>query len=94
MNGVPAGRESATALEGFLEVAGGVLASAYGRQFSKLLQLAYTTFLPALESCGDAAARPVAVRLRVALQSGEYTRPHPKRTLPASDLSSDASSFA
>jgi nucleoporin GLE1 len=93
LNGLPPNRESATALEAFLSVAGYRLACAYGRQFLKLLRHVHSAFLPRLEAAaaaGEAEARPLAVVLRAGLEGGEMTRPAAGRELAASDLSSNA----
>ena len=89
LNACPPCRESATALEALLELAGWRLHCAYGRQFAKLLHLVHSDFLPRLEAGGDAEARPVATRLRAYVEAGEHLRAHPKRNMPQTDVSTE-----
>ena len=88
LNGTPPGRDTSTALEAFLSMAGWRLHSAYGRQFLKVLGAIHTHYLPKLDAQPDAETRPVAVRLRVCVEGGAHLRPPEGRNMPLTDKSS------
>jgi nucleoporin GLE1 len=88
LNGSPPGRDTGTALEAFLSMAGWRLHSAYGRQFLKVLGAVHTHYLPKLDAQPDAETRPVAVRLRVCVEGGAHLRPPEGRNMPLTDKSS------
>ena len=87
LNHLPATRLSATALEAFLGAAGYRLASAYGRQFQKLLAYIDSAFLGDLEKQGDPDARAVHSRLRTYIGLQQYCSEPEGRRMPMSDLS-------
>ena len=88
LNGTPAGRDTGTALEAFLSMASWRLNGAYGRQFHKVLGAIHTHYLPKLDAQADAGIRPVAVRLRLAVEGGGHLSPPEGRDMPVTDLSS------
>lgn len=90
LNGLPATRFTATALDSFLAVAGFRLVRAYKRQALKLLEVVRASFLPELSAAGadDPDAKAVYTRIGTFLATRAYDRAPEGRDMPESDASS------
>lgn len=88
LNGVPANRVTAAALDAFLKVAGYKLAGTYRSQFAKLLAAVERDFLGELGAAADPDVRAVATRLTTYLRTRGYATPPEGRTMPQYDASS------
>ncbi|KAK9832252.1 hypothetical protein WJX74_004283 [Apatococcus lobatus] len=88
LNGLPANRLTAAALDTFLQIAGFCLFKTFRQQFMKLLFYVDQHFLPDLAKVNDPDIRPVHSRLHTFMSTRRYEREPDGWRLPNSDTSS------